>query len=371
MQLKQIIEKIVDAKKPNGDEANFNMGQLVKSAWPVIESDPIITPIVPRLKASLGKDYDKLAETILRNVFLIELVKKPKIETTKFRVRWIDELGDDPRGCSFGECFHIAQDLIRELPGWLGKTPEHDLSLRLSFNCSLIPYEAPLDYQLRKGTGAKLHTRGNLAWLFDPLVLRTLKLRAFLRDGKTSPDAEFFRTALNDKIKVKTYLTDRVLTGEHKTNREKRWETHPESVHFADRRTCLAIEYALVTQICRFDGFPRAAITQLQGEKVLPSKLDTALCPITGDKLSYEFFRKELLSPQHGKSDFQIGHLNPLKLGDANRAAGHTADNISWISADGNRIQGSLSLSDVRKLITRIASNYSKHRWWPEDKSNV
>jgi hypothetical protein len=317
------------------------------------------------LKASLGEDYDKLAKTILRNVFLIELVKKPKIETTKFRVRWIDELSNDPRGCSFDECLHMAQGLIRELPGWLGKSPEHGLTLQLSFNCSLIPYEAPLDYQLRKAANGKLHTRGNLTWLFDPLVLRTLKLRAFLTNDKTSPDAPFFRTVLSDKIKVKTYLTDRVLTGEHKTNREKRWETHPESVHFADRRTCLAIEYALVTQICRFEGFPANAIKQLQSEKVLPPTLETALCPITGDKLSYEAFRKELLSPQHGKSEFQVGHLNPLKLGDANHAAGHTADNTSWISADGNRIQGSLSLSDVRKLIARIASNYSKHGWWP------
>jgi hypothetical protein len=125
-----------------------------------------------------------------------------------------------------------------------------------------------------------------------------------------------------------------------------------------------AIEYCLVTQICAFEGFPRPALQQLQEANVLPSPLPTALCPITGDALSYEAFRDELLNPQHGKSDFHVGHLNPLKLEVANgHAAGHVANNISWISADGNRIQGSLSLDDVRALIKRIADNYRRHGW--------
>jgi hypothetical protein len=168
---------------------------------------------------------------------------------------------------------------------------------------------------------------------------------------------------------VKTYLTDRVLTGAYKTNREKRWETHPRSVHFAERRTSLAIEYALVTEICSFKGFPMEFLLQLQENKILPKNLPTALCPITGDALSYEAFRNGLLNPAHGRSDFQVGHLNPLKLGAAGeKGSGHTAENISWISADGNRIQGSLSLDDVRILIQRIAENYTAQGWWPKKK---
>jgi hypothetical protein len=132
----------------------------------------------------------------------------------------------------------------------------------------------------------------------------------------------------------------------------------------------MAIEYALVTQICAFEGFPQTSLTQLQNANILPQNLPTALCPITGDRLSYEEFRNELLNPTHGKSAFQVGHLNPLKLGASDNiiglVAGHTADNISWISADGNRIQGSLSLDDVRKLIQRISLNYDKHGWWPK-----
>ena len=127
----------------------------------------------------------------------------------------------------------------------------------------------------------------------------------------------------------------------------------------------MAIEYALVTQVCAFEGFPNAALQQLQQANILPPQLPTAFCPITGDGLSYDALRDELLNPTHGKSDFQVGHLNPLKLEAANAAiAGHTADNISWMSADGNRIQGSLSLGDVRTLIQRIAENYQRLNWW-------
>jgi len=309
MALEQEIAKIVEAKNPAGGDADFNMTQLQAAAWPFIEKDPAVVPLLPKLKKLGDKNYRKLAQAILRNVFLIELVKKPKIETTKFRVRWTDELKGDPRGCSFSECLDIARDLLINLPKWIKVQPEHQETLDLSFNVSLIPYEAPIDYPVRVTKNGKLHTRGNVLWLFDPLVLRTLKLRQFLTDPAQSPDAKFFRTVLTDKIKVKTYLTDRVLTGGHKTNREKRWEAHPQSVHFAERRVCMAIEYALIMQICEFDGFPKKSVKHLQQQKVLPENLPTTLCPITGDTLSYEVFREELLNPQHGRSAFQVGHL--------------------------------------------------------------
>ena len=35
----------------------------------------------------------------------------------------------------------------------------------------------------------------------------------------------------------------------------------------------------------------------------------------------------------------------------------HTADNISWISENGNRIQGSLSIDEVDALLRRIYHN--------------
>ena len=357
--MQNTIEQIVE------EVGNFSMSRLADSVWPLIENQPAITAVTEQLSALLGNNYRKLAYSILRNAFLIELVKVPKIETTKFRVRWFNQLNNDPRYCSFDECLLIAQDLLTTLPAWLADQ-NHAECMTLSFSYGMVPYESPLDYASRFTQQNRLHQRGNLIWIYDDLVIRTLKLRKYLKDEGTSPDRQFFRAVLSDKIKVKTYLTDRVLTGEHKTNREKRWETHPNSVHFAERRVCMAIEYALVTQICAFDGFPAASLNQLQEANILPQNLSTALCPITGDALSYVAFRNELLNPTHGKSDFQVGHLNPLKLGNDGEAAGHTSDNISWISADGNRIQGSLSLDAVRILIQRISENYDQHGWWPQ-----
>lgn len=357
--MKNTIEQIVERR------GKFSMLQLADSVWPLMEQLPEIAAVAEQLKASLGKNYRKLTYSILRNAFLIELVKVPKIETTKFHVRWFNQLNNDPRYCSFDECLLIAQDLLSTLPAWL-TNPSHAECMTLSFSNGIVPYESPLDYANRFTQQDRLHQRGNLIWLYDNLVLRTLKLRKYLTDRATSPDCQFFRKVLSDKIKVKTYLTDRVLTGDYKTNREKRWENHPNSVHFAERRVCMAIEYALVTQICAFEGFPPGSLSQLQEATILPQNLPTALCPITGDALSYEAFRNELLNPTHGKSDFQVGHLNPLKLGNDDGSAGHTAENISWMTADGNRIQGSLSLNDVRILIQRISENYDRHDWWPQ-----
>ncbi len=356
--IKSHIEVIVNT------EQDFSMAQLYEMVWATLKSQAEVKKNVSIITSILGtKEYKKLSQGILRNTFLIELVKVPKIETTKFRVRWVDQLKDDPRWCSFEECLQIANDLLNKLPEWL-EFQNHKDVIELSFSNSLIPYELPIDYQYRLKENCRLHTRGNVIWYYDELILRTLKLRKYLTNSSTSPDTAFFRKVLTDKIKVKTYLTDRVLTGEHKTNREKRWETNPNSVHFAERRICMAIEYALVTQICSFAGFPKEALENLQRANILPGKLTTALCPITGDALSYEEFRNELLNPIHGRSAFQVGHLNPLKLGSKNEnKSGHTAENISWISADGNRIQGSLSLNDVRTLIRRIAENYNHHNW--------
>ena len=36
------------------------------------------------------------------------------------------------------------------------------------------------------------------------------------------------------------------------------------------------------------------------------------------------------------------------------------AANIAWISADGNRIQGSLSLPEIREMLAEIGARYAE-----------
>jgi hypothetical protein len=353
------IESIIAAER-------FSMPALASRVWPLVEARPEITPLVVTLRGRLGNHYDDLLCAILRHVFLIELVKVPKIDSTKFRTRWFEQLEGDPRRCDFAECVDMARDLLTDLAGGWLDVPENDELLRLCFDHSLLPYEVPIDYQDR-GTGdagGRIHRRRNLLWTSTPTMLRTLKLRKYLKDPSTSPDSKFFSAVLEDKIKVKTYLTDRVLTGEHKTNREKRWEVHPNSVHFANRRTCMAVEYTLIQQLCAFEGFPKRSHDMLQIQGILPAEFAVFRCPVTLDPMSFDAFHDELMNPIHGKSSFQVGHLNPLKLDDPTAAAsGHSPENISWISADGNRIQGSLGLNGVRTLLRRVASNYEARGW--------
>ena len=354
--MQEVIERLVNVER-------FDMGALCEAAWPLVEAHPQTRAQQQVLKDKLGDHYKGLCSVILRNVFLIELVKVPTIESTKVRVRWHEQLAGDSRECSFDECLAIAAQLLTDLNTWL-QDARHEELIRLVFDESILPYDAPLDYRERPVPAdavTRIHRMGNISWFYDDLMLRTVKLRMFLRAAETSPDAEFFRRVLDDKIKIKTYLTDRALTGPYKTNREKRWETHPHSVQFATRRSCLEIKYKLVTQLCAFEGFPPQSRELLQAQHILPEKLEVFRCLVTREPLSFPPFREALLGPQHGKSEFQIGHLNPLKLDEPGTdVVGHTADNISWISEDGNRIQGPLSLTNVRQLLRRISANYDE-----------
>jgi len=356
--MQQTLERIVESER-------FNINALYTSLWPLIEAEAAFTPHLTAIRTRLGtKEYRYLGEAIIRHVFLIEPVKGLGVTTTKYRVRWWPELADDPRFCAFPECVELAGTLLEQLAaGWLGKLEHFELT-QLCYDYSVIPYEVPIDYIDRPAIGdptARIHRLGNLAWTFTDNMLRTVKLRKYLFDPATSPDAFFFKKVLDDKIKVKTYLTDRVLTGDNKTNREKRWEVHPSSVHFAFRRTAMEIEYVLITQLCAFAGFPKEFKEKLQQQGILPAELPTFRCPITQEPMSFAAFKQELLNPTHGKSDFQVGHLNPLKLDDpTDTASGHTAHNISWISAHGNRIQGPMSLANVRALLQQIAHNYQE-----------
>lgn len=301
----------------------------------------------------------KLLIGILRFSFLIEIVKTPKIETTKFESRWGQRLPEnDPRQTGFHECVEIYRYSVSQLINHVTKDPRNIEVINSFLKRTQVAYEVPIDYKNRI-TDGKIHTVANVDWYFGDSVKKVAKLRDLLLDPSTNPHYELFARVYN-KIQVKSYLTDRVLTGLHKTNREKRWETHPESVHFALRKTCQEVEYMLVKQIFSFDKVPVDLLKIFKAVET-NEKLDTPFrCPITMKPMSFPQFETELLSPVHGKSSFQVGHLNPLKSINGDETFGHTAKNISWISSDGNRIQGSLSLKETRSLIERISENYKR-----------
>lgn len=303
-----------------------------------------------------------MVSSLIRTAFLIEPVKTPAIETTKFEVRWgVRVETDDPRRAPFETCVSIFVCLMegarRAVPG---SRERRMLDLFLE-SPRPIAYEIPVDYGERT-TNTPIHVPENLVWLWDDQnVLSAVQLRKAVTDTElTGDEAATFRRAFDSKIGVKAYLTDRALTGVYKTNREKRWEVHPGSVQFAKRAACMSVEREVMEQLCYFQGFPEHVRSRLVKAHVITPDRQVTRCPITLDPLCYAEISSELVNRTHGKSTFHVGHKNPLKAITEDPNVGHAAENIAWISENGNRIQGSLTLAEVRTLLRRIVTNHAE-----------
>jgi hypothetical protein len=330
----------------------FNIATIFTAYYGEVKYSGFKTKLEEHFSKAVTKH---ILQSILRFAFYIEPVKQPKIESTKFSVRWSPSLTDDPRFCSFANCNLIFEKLLNGVIAHLANEDDRKF-LEIISNHTLIAYELNIDYINRIQDGL-IHTVDNIDFFWSENTKQAYYLRQYLLNPNNHYHIKFF-TETYSKIAVKSFLTDRVLTGGHKTNREKRWECHPNSVHFALRKDCLAIEAKLVNQICHFEGFPPELRSLLTENHIITFGDEITKCPITLDKISFEKFQTEILNPTHGKSSFQVGHLHPLKSLGENAHVGHTVDNISWISSKGNRIQGELSVDETRALILKIIANY-------------
>lgn len=342
MEIKQIIDRAVESTRFRIDEC------IDFEEYLDVTQSEACNSIKQRLST---KEFKAFRRSIIRNSFLIEPVND-EVTSTKVETHWSHRLMGDVRYASYEECVDVFNKLLYRITN----LSDEDFSmLREFFNKTVVAYEMPVDYLDR--FASPIHTASNVDLFLTDEIKSCIAMRRFIRDTERNPASNVFQTILNDKIKVKTYLTDRALTGDYKTNREKRWEAHPNSVQFSLRRNCMKIETKLLLQIATFEGCDLGLVHNLQVEGLLPCPYVFCKCPITGDNIQYGDFARDALNPTHGKSKFQVGHLNPLKAIDIDGANGHTAENISWISEDGNRIQGSLSIDEVNILLKRIYRN--------------
>lgn len=348
----QDTESLKQAFEEGVSSASFSMTSLVRgidalSFGPIAKHRSF-------LEQTLGTKIARYVyQGLLRTSFLIETVLT-RGGATKISVRWTPLLAQDIRYATFEECYRTFEKLLTQLSAALDD--ERHRALLGGFAAhKLVAYELPVDYR-EKQIDRSIHEVDNIEWDWSPLPYQVIRLRRLLRTGGINPYADVFITAYS-KIGVKTYLTDRAQTGEYQTNREKRWESHPGGFQFALRRDCWGVEVALINQICHFAGFPIDLFQQLEQEGALIPIATPYRCPITLDAMTFEDFQKELMAPEHGKARFQVGHLNPLRAS-GQTTNGHTATNIGWITADGNRIQGHLTLNETRALLQRIAANY-------------
>jgi len=315
-------------------------------------------PELARLRRDLVKSFDERAASclsggLIRFAFLIEPVNED-VTSTKYAARWSSRLSaQDPRRADFNTCVAVLQVCCREIRAGLQHEELRKIIAMLPA-WGMSPHETPIDYEDK--TGNSIHRPDNVVVLRASEYVRLLDMRRLLLSKETNPSKKVF-DAIMDKVRVKSYLTDRALTGDFKTNREKRWEAHPGSPQFAVRRDCLMVELTLLDQLVGFRGFPDALIKVLVAQGVLSKHPPLSRCPVTLDPMDFDLLAESVANPKHGKSSYQVGHLNPLKAGDSPEFR-HAAANISWISEDGNRIQGHLPLQATRDLIRRIAANY-------------
>ena len=341
---------------------NFSINLPLEHCLDVLKNNSKYSKLDEVLDSRIEKK-ELLIKNLIRCVFFIEPVNKD-ITSTKFTYRWLEDSAsffsfkqNDPRWQEFDECIEIFLDLIKKITSTISDENINLLNKFLSLKVKGAAYELPLDY--KDISLDKIHQSENLNW-----IIEDIEDLIYLRKIIYGSDEEFeitldntsFTTSLKEiyqesmkKIKVKTYLTDRAQTGVYQTNREKRWECHSNSVQFATRKDCFEIESHLVKQILKFEGFPINMISQ---NKDFGLEDEITRCPVTLEKFKYHQFVSEIKDPTHGVSLFQVGHLNPLKS-----SGGHIKENISWISNDGNRIQGSLSLSKTREMIKKISEN--------------
>lgn len=343
-----------------GRAPDFNFVPIMDQIYEnYLDLDIALVKATKLIEEKVGREISKyIYRSAGRFSFCIELTNL-KITSTKMKTRWMkgkimktkkDSFQnyegdfaplDDQRSSSFEECYEIFEYLI----GILSKSDEHlSVMKKLSNQLSRgLPYESVFGYL--KYDLLRIHTKDNvslvdlidISWLIKVRPIIYPALRGFKKNKLLSKVVE--------KIKTKAYKTDRSQTGEVQTNRAKRWECILEDFQRATIEQCWSVERKLLFDLTGFKGFPNDLKQKLIDKNV--EVKESTLCPVTKSELLFDDFMNLRI---HGESKFQVGHLLPLKNGGK-----HEGGNIAWISDDGNRIQGSLTIEETHEMIRMIA----------------
>lgn len=292
-----------------------------------------------------------LIQRVIRFSFLIELTNL-SISSTKMKTRWFPgqvhkglvnstikesfEPGKDPRSVSFDECLKIFEKVVDILINEIQDVEFFGFLKKLLSDKYGVPYQFVFSYAdvnkdpIHTSDNIKLVTNDEITWLISarPIINACLE------------------KSLSDKIRVKSYLSDRSLTGKDKTNRAKRWEILPDDYQFSTLENCWSVERKLLESLVHFENFPTNAFDQLVSKSLVLNQKNLATCPVTLESFCFNAINTK---SSHGKAEYQVGHLLPLK-----KKGIHEGSNISWQSYIGNRIQGDLSLVEVNDILDKI-----------------
>jgi hypothetical protein len=349
-------------------------GEAIEGRAPVFAFKPTIKWFLENLTAQDGEIFNNfetlkdntthaelqyIIECLGRFAFCIELTNLG-ITSTKMKTRWVDvkiiktienaftnyegdfKPGSDPRSSTFDECYLVLEECIRLLIN----SEDHKSMMGYFSNKNHrgIPYESVFTYIDQASNPIHVAENIRLTNLIDAEWL--VKARPIIRPVISAVDKDGDKAKCVSKISTKCYKTDRSQTGEEQTNRAKRWECLIKDFQHASIEDCWSVEKKLLSDISHFSGFPVETKELLIESGLFDSQQSTAVCPITLQPMVYSDL---LTGGEHGESTFQVGHIMPLKADGK-----HKGDNIAWISNDGNRIQGSLNITETRLMLKGI-----------------
>lgn len=156
-------------------------------------------------------------------------------------------------------------------------------------------------------------------------------------------------------IRTRAQLSGRRQTGEFASNRNRRWMLNPADPQYGTEEDCKVIHLRLLGMMCEFVSAPvpdeetRNILAKYIGHRPVPGTYRDAL---TLEKLDYEAFATEALTPQHGQSDFHIGHEDPTA------SPKHVPGNVSWRGKRSNLIQGDMTLREARTKLVELIGRY-------------
>ena len=337
-----------------GKAPTFNFKPIMKYVGEQIEhADKDLKDDLSILKKIMNAaEFKYTLQCLGRFAFCIELTKLD-IGSTKMKTRWVPgsikkteiktfnnfdgpfKPGEDERSASFDECYAI----FFKCTSLLAKSDKHQklMTFFSKQKHSAVPYEAVFTYI--KKISAPVHAPNNIRLVQIDDAEWLINARPIIRP--------MLNKALLDKVSTKSYQTDRSQTGVM-TNRAKRWECLAADFQHATIEDCWSVERKLWTDLIHFEGFPDEARQKLFSSSLFTEQPIT-LCPITFKPMEFQGL---LGGGDHGKSDYQVGHSMPLKA-----KGRHEGDNIEWISGNGNRIQGSLNITETRQMLNDIFSN--------------
>lgn len=316
--------------------------------------------------------FTSVVGSLIRFSFLIELTDL-KVGSTKMKTRWVPGLilmpqpgsfeplrgtfepGSDPRAASFAECLAIFKRAAHLVVAQIEADPDTATFLGELGRWNRVPYEFPLGYQ--DAAANPVHQATNVCWIANDDI-RWLVIARRILASAPQPHRKAIELIESRKLEVKAYKTDRSLTGKDKTNRAKRWEILAGDFQHANLADCWSVERELTHGLINFENFP-GVITEVFTREGFGFDVGAGVtrCPVTLAPLDYPSFALSVRDAAHGRSEYQIGHLVPLK-----RGGRHVGDNICWQSADGNRIQGDLTMQETDALLDGIARRRSLRR---------